>query len=330
MGNITNDNNWAAQKRLRWIEFLLWWRGWIGRNDLLETFGISAAQASSDLQRYAELNPTAMIYQTSRKRYESVEKMKCHWLRPDFEEAIKVFFGGSGLDQEVARTTLGARRGSAELAWNLWTPGWLSRMEMPRQAWNPYCRSGMQAPSTWVERSSDERWSGWLPPKVRVDVEVARRILMAILGDLELRIRYASVHSNDEEWRVIAPRAVAWDGHRWHVRAGCRKREAWRDFVIGRIAKADWPVPLGSELPVDQDWQTIETVKLKLHPSLGEAQRESLRMDYGIADDTLELSVRRAMKPYWLASLLVEDAAETEEIPKHFVIERPDAELDLF
>ena len=94
MGNVTNENNWAARERLRRVELLLWWRGWAGRGDLTEGFGISAAQASGDFQRYVDLNPGAMVYQTRRKRYEGTPGMRCVLHEPRLEEAVWLFHGG--------------------------------------------------------------------------------------------------------------------------------------------------------------------------------------------------------------------------------------------
>ena len=93
MGNETNMENWAARERLKLIERAVWWRGWIGRPDLVEIFGISAAQASSDLQKYQELNPGALVYQMSRKRYEGAETMRCLLQEPRLEEAMAAFLG---------------------------------------------------------------------------------------------------------------------------------------------------------------------------------------------------------------------------------------------
>lgn len=106
MANPTNEENWAARERLRRIEVLLWWRGWVGRGDMVEGFGISAAQASGDLQRYAELNPGAMIYHTSRKRYEGTPGMVCVLHEPSFEEAVHTILGAAGgLSRQVGGTS---------------------------------------------------------------------------------------------------------------------------------------------------------------------------------------------------------------------------------
>lgn len=99
MGNESNAENWAVQERLRAVERALWWRGWIGRPDLVSVFGISAAQASSDLQKYLEINSIAMTYQLSRKRYEASDTMSCILHTPRLEEGMAAFLqqGGLGL-----------------------------------------------------------------------------------------------------------------------------------------------------------------------------------------------------------------------------------------
>jgi predicted DNA-binding transcriptional regulator YafY len=102
MGNATNDENWAARERLRMLEVWLWWRGWAGRGDLVERFGISPAQASSDFQKYLELNGKQVSYQTSRKRYEASEEFDCRLHSPTLEEAVGIFLGGGMAGAAVA------------------------------------------------------------------------------------------------------------------------------------------------------------------------------------------------------------------------------------
>lgn len=55
---------------MAWLERRAKAAGYVGRGDLTATFGISPAQASSDLQAYLAINPAALTYSTSRKRYE--------------------------------------------------------------------------------------------------------------------------------------------------------------------------------------------------------------------------------------------------------------------
>ena len=122
--------NWAARERLRSIEVRLWWRGYVGRKELIEVFGISAAQATSDLQRYFELNEGACFYSTNRKRYEADQGMQCVLHEPILEEGLTLAFG------EIV-----GERWQRERVWEGRKPGLLGAVNLP-------VRDG----SRWVER----------------------------------------------------------------------------------------------------------------------------------------------------------------------------------
>ena len=168
MPNPTNDDNWAARERLRVIERAIWWRGWVGRRDLTELFGISAAQASGDLQKYLELNPGAMTYHTSRKRYEAVPGSNWVISEPNFEEGLAVFLGSG------------------------------SRV-FPGQV-----------------GESDQLTGVGLPPRIGKP-EIVRSVTMAVIQKKQIEIEYLSLTSGKDDWRVIAPHAMAHDGYRWHA-----------------------------------------------------------------------------------------------------------------
>lgn len=97
MGNTTNKENWAASERLNAIERAAWWRGWVSRKDLVQIFGVSLAQASSDLQKYHELNPGVLHYHMSRKRYEVLHEMRCVVHQPRIEEGVRSFLGAGNM-----------------------------------------------------------------------------------------------------------------------------------------------------------------------------------------------------------------------------------------
>ncbi len=273
MANFTNEENWAARERLRALELWLWWRGWVGRGDLVERFGISAAQASGDLQKYLEMNGKEVFYQTSRKRYEANAAFTCMLHQPSLEEAVRVFLGGNGREA-------GAYGSSSE---------------------------------------NDQVAILQLPKRV-APVKISRRVFVALLGGKRLRVFYHSVNSDSAEWRYLRPGALAWDGRRWHVRAWCEKREQWRDFVLGRISKAEWPEAYDGVMPPDEDWHAWETLKLRLNPLLGAESRASLKLDYGIEGEVIEVKVRRALRGYFLAEMYL-DAKEGKPLPPHFVMD---------
>lgn len=70
MSNNTDPWNWYPRTRLAWLERTAKAKGTIGRQDLIACFGISLAQASSDITEYLRLNPKSLTYNLSIKRYE--------------------------------------------------------------------------------------------------------------------------------------------------------------------------------------------------------------------------------------------------------------------
>lgn len=272
MANITNEENWASRERLRCVERAMWWRGWVGRRDLTEVFGISPAQASGDLQRYQELNPGALVYHTSRKRYEAVPGGNWVVAKPNLAEGLAMYLGGGDGTAGVPATT------RAEVALGDRVVG----VGLPVRSGRP---------------------------------NVERLILMATTGGLGVRVRYRSVGSGKVGWRCLRPHAFGHDGYRWHVRAWCAQVEDYRDFVLGRIEKAEWPEIIEQALPADREWQTIESVTFRPHRELSDSARRAIELDYGIArGGVLRMEVSQAMKPYLLAHLRV----ATLELPQHF------------
>ncbi len=93
MGNTTNPDKWDARQRLTFIEEAAFWRGWVLRSDLADRFGLSLPQASADLKAYLALNPGALQYDLSAKRYWGAEKMELRYATPDLTRAIGQLLG---------------------------------------------------------------------------------------------------------------------------------------------------------------------------------------------------------------------------------------------
>ncbi len=251
MGNKSNPEQWAVQERLRFIERAAYWRGWVQRSDLMEVFGKGSAQVSADFQKYLEINPGALAYSTSRKRYEGQSGMKQVLQESRIEDAVGLFLEAGRL------------------------------------------------PFTSAAEASRSRAVEWVVlPERRAVAEVERRVFQAIMHRHRLRLRYMSLHGNSDEWRWIQPHALAHSGHRWHVRAWCAKNRDYRDFTLGRIAEADWPVT-GEALPsVDVQWDAMSLLTVRPAASLSEEQKAAVMMEYGMKDGMLRLSVREAMRLY--------------------------------
>jgi len=74
---------WGIEQRLEFIEFRLFWEGHVNRSDLMDQFGVSVNQASTDLNRYIGFAPENMVYDKSARTYVRGSAFKPQFLEPD-------------------------------------------------------------------------------------------------------------------------------------------------------------------------------------------------------------------------------------------------------
>jgi hypothetical protein len=74
---------WGIEQRLEFIEFRLFWEGHVNRIDVMQQFGVSVNQASSDLNRYIALAPDNMVYDKSARTYVRGPDFDCKFRPPD-------------------------------------------------------------------------------------------------------------------------------------------------------------------------------------------------------------------------------------------------------
>lgn len=135
-------------------------------------------------------------------------------------------------------------------------------------------------------------------PERRAAAEVERRIFQAVLHRRRVRVRYLSMHGRTDEWRWLRPHALAHSGHRWHVRAWCEKNGDYRDFVIGRMAEAEWPVEGEAPPAPDAAWEKRTSLTVRPAATLDAEQRAAVVQEFGMKNETLTLTVREAMRQY--------------------------------
>jgi predicted DNA-binding transcriptional regulator YafY len=78
-----SDLRWGVERRLEFIEFRLFWEGHVNRRDLIESFGVSVNQASTDLNRYLGMAPDNMVYDKSARAYVRGSSFNPLFLKPD-------------------------------------------------------------------------------------------------------------------------------------------------------------------------------------------------------------------------------------------------------
>jgi hypothetical protein len=77
------DLRWGVERRLEFIEFRLFWEGQVNRGDLMNVFGVSVNQASTDLNRYIGMAPGNMAYDKSARTYVRSTEFAPRFLKPD-------------------------------------------------------------------------------------------------------------------------------------------------------------------------------------------------------------------------------------------------------
>jgi len=83
VGTTKADLRWGVERRLEFIEFRLFWEGHVNRGDLMDAFGVSVNQASTDLNRYIGMAPDNMVYDKSARTYIRGSKFAPLFLKPD-------------------------------------------------------------------------------------------------------------------------------------------------------------------------------------------------------------------------------------------------------
>ena len=132
------------------------------------------------------------------------------------------------------------------------------------------------------------------------NIRVFRPLYRALLANEDVQIVYQSMRQPVPETRWIAPVRFASDGVRQHVRAWCYKRKEFRDFIPARIdPELSFLNKRQSEnVPIDDDWNTWATFRLRPHQRLTEDQQRVVRVEFGFMGGELEVRIRKALEFY--------------------------------
>ena len=139
----------------------------------------------------------------------------------------------------------------------------------------------------------------WPLPSRSVDSETLQAVVKAIRQREALEIRYQSMTDAKPSWRWISPHAFASDGDRWHVRAFCHKRGAFRDFVLSRIGAARHARASDARSENDTDWHTYIEITLAPNPLLSAEQQSAIAAEYNMPRKRqLTVRLRKSMLFY--------------------------------
>ncbi|MEM6988092.1 MAG: WYL domain-containing protein, partial [Pseudomonadota bacterium] len=84
-----SHRQFSQLQRLHFVEQRLFWEGRINRGDLVDTFGISTVQASSDLNEYLREAPESMWYDKSSRVYRAADNFEPIGYQPAAEDYLQ-------------------------------------------------------------------------------------------------------------------------------------------------------------------------------------------------------------------------------------------------
>lgn len=166
---------------------------------------------------------------------------------------------------------------------------------------------------------------------LRLDLAPVRPALFAVITQacrkrVGLRIRYRSLAAPEGLDRLVYPHVLVRAARRWHARAWCVQRQAFRDFALGRIVNATLeaePAPVAAQ--TDKDWSEFVELIVQAHPGLADGQARLLRDEYLGGEESRTLLVRRCMVGYTVQDLRI--ATElAEQTPPEYQLALSNAE----
>jgi len=131
-----------------------------------------------------------------------------------------------------------------------------------------------------------------------VDPLCLRDIMRAIRTKRGIDINYQSMSRSER--RVIAPHALAFDGHRWHARAWSVENGDFRDYVLARMSDIGGLHDVDYDPDHDLEWNRYVSLKICPHPALDDEQKKAIEKDYGMSGGYTQISVRSSLAFYFI------------------------------
>lgn len=137
------------------------------------------------------------------------------------------------------------------------------------------------------------------PPSRFQSLDILKILSRTLTTHQSIEITYHSKNDPQGLVRRITPHSFVNNGKRTHVRAWCHYRNDFRDFVIGRISKAEGYAEAGPGISEDEEWNTLLILKLIPNPGLSEDAKKIVEIDFQMENGFRELKIRQALIYYY-------------------------------
>ena len=134
-----------------------------------------------------------------------------------------------------------------------------------------------------------------------VEPSCLRSIIAAMRDRTCLEVEYQSLTKSSR--RLIAPHALAFDGHRWHARAWACDKDDFRDFVLTRMGRVESGPRADFDPEDDLEWTRKIDLELRPHPGLTVEQAAAIRCDYAMEAGKRTVEVRLSMALYFISRM---------------------------
>jgi len=144
----------------------------------------------------------------------------------------------------------------------------------------------------------------------QLSIECIAKITRAISCGHSIRCCYYSENSSNHDERTIVPLAIMYDGVNWMFRGYHRHDEKSVFFKNFHFSRAKNVVELFEDknvkkqptesLEQDKRWNLIVPLQLKLHNTLNDAQKNRVRTDFGMNQDTDEITISVRSAYLWI------------------------------
>lgn len=153
--------------------------------------------------------------------------------------------------------------------------------------------------STGKFATSDTRDAVFVPKLERKLIDgLVPVLLSAIDQGASIKAMYASQNSPEGAMRIMHPVCIIFTLNRPHLRAYCRQRNEYRDFVLSRfLTLPSFVSP--NLIPDDTDFAENVTLRLIVNPQLNDSEFKMISKEFGISNSK-EVEIKRCCLNYFL------------------------------
>lgn len=265
-----------SSNRVWMIRNILQWEGRISRRRVQELFGLSGTRASEWIREFREHCPSWTFWDSRTRLYRATESAYIQGTVKASDEArsLAQYLALVGIPD--AHPAIAAVDERADL------------------------------PSMGEGSSEPQRCFVWA---AFPDLTPPMPQLFAVLSEAcstqrAVRISYRSMREPAPQLREISPHSLVRAGRRWHVRAFCVVRGAFRDFALGRIGQATLlDSACAQPQSADKTWNAKVNVRLVAHPHLTPDQARLIQFEY-FHDTSARMDTHRAaLVPYFIQDI---------------------------